>query len=220
MRMFKLYDISMTVHEGVQVWGNSDDKRPVFENRGNHNTGETHETRISLDVHTGTHLDAPLHMLRDGATIETIPLQDLIGNARVLDLTHVEDAITQSDLEPLAIQRGEWILLKTRNSFVDTFDNQFVYVKEDAARYLAEIGIKGVGTDGLGIERSQPGFPTHRTLMRANVLILEGLRLKEAPAGTYFFVLAPLKLKGIEAAPDQAMPTFPNTVGLSREMEV
>lgn len=202
--MFKLYDISMTVTEGMQVWNEMEELRPEFKNRVNHSTGETYETRISLDAHTGTHLDAPLHMLKEGATIESIPLEDLVGTARVLDLRHVEDAVTQADLEPFAIQPGEWILLQTRNSLTDTFDQGFVFVREEAARYLAGIGIKGVGTDGLGIERSQPGFPTHRTLMRANVLILEGLRLKEVPAGTYFFVLAPLKLEGIEAAPARA----------------
>ncbi|MDF2963841.1 MAG: cyclase family protein [Paenibacillus sp.] len=202
--MFKLYDISMTVSTEIQVWDDKDEKRPVFENTSNHITGDTHGTRISMDVHTGTHLDAPLHMLKDGATIESIPLQDLIGTARVLDLTHVTDGITRSDLEPFAIQPGEWILLKTINSNSESWSFQFIYLKEDGAQYLAELGIKGVGTDGLGIERSQRDFPTHRTLMRQNVLILEGLRLKDVPSGSYFFVLAPIKLTGIEAAPARA----------------
>ncbi|WP_281889578.1 cyclase family protein [Paenibacillus sp. YYML68] len=202
--MFKLYDISMTIHRDMMVWKDRDAKRPSFENTGNHETGQTYETRISLDAHTGTHLDAPLHMLKDGATIETIPLQDLIGTARVLDLTHVVDGVTKADLEPLAIQKGEWILFKTSNSFTDKFELDFIFLKEDGAQYLAELGIKGVGTDALGIERSQPEYGTHRTLMRNNVLILEGLRLADVPAGTYFFVLAPLKLEGIEAAPARA----------------
>ncbi|TVY05556.1 cyclase family protein [Paenibacillus cremeus] len=204
--MFKLYDISMTLDAGIQVWKDKDAKRPTFENTSNHETGSTYETRISLDAHTGTHLDAPLHMLKDGATIETIPLQDLVGTARVLDLTHVTHEITREDLEPFAIQKGEWILFKTRNSLNEgpNFDVEFVFLRADGAAYLAELGIKGVGTDALGIERSQSEYPTHRTLMRNNVLILEGLRLKDVPSGSYFFVLAPLKLAGIEAAPARA----------------
>ncbi|MCZ8522842.1 MULTISPECIES: cyclase family protein [Paenibacillus] len=202
--MLKLYDISSVIRPQMQVWKDLEHNRPVFQTVRSHDTGETHETRISLDAHTGTHLDAPLHMLPDGAQIESIPLQDLIGPARVLDLTRVEDGITRADLEPLAIQPGEWILLKTKNSYSEAWDDGFVYVKQDGAEYLAQLGIKGVGVDGLGIERSQEGYPTHRSLMRRGVLILEGLRLKDVPAGSYFFVLAPLKLEGIEAAPARA----------------
>lgn len=202
--MFKLYDISMAVHADMAVWGDGADKRPSFQNTSNHETGGPYETRISMDAHTGTHLDAPLHMLADGTTIDSIPLADLIGPARVLDLTHAEETITADDLRPLAIQPGEWLLLKTRNSQSTRWDDRFVFLREDGAAYLAGLGVKGVGTDGLGIERSQPGFPTHRTLMRAGVLILEGLRLAEVPAGNYYFVLAPLKLEGIEAAPARA----------------
>lgn len=202
--MFKLYDISMTIKPGMQVWKNAADKQPEVRTVSSHAEGGPHESRLSLDVHTGTHLDAPLHMLPGAATIETIPLEDLIGSARVLDLTHVEERIGRADLEPWAIQRGEWILLKTRNSYMEEWDSDFVFVAEDGARYLAELGIKGVGVDGLGIERAQAEYPTHRTLMRQNVLILEGLRLREVPPGSYFFVLAPLKLEGIEAAPARA----------------
>ncbi|AEI42096.1 cyclase family protein [Paenibacillus mucilaginosus] len=202
--MFKLYDISSVIRPQMQVWKDLEHNRPVFETVRSHDSGETHETRISLDAHTGTHLDAPLHMLPGGEKIEAIPLGDLIGPARVLDLTGAEDGITRQDLEPFAIQPGEWILLKTKNSYTDEWRDDFIYVKQDGAEYLAGLGIKGVGVDGLGIERSQEGYPTHRTLMRSGVLILEGLRLKEVSGGSYFFVLAPLKLEGIEAAPARA----------------
>ncbi|WP_248928200.1 cyclase family protein [Paenibacillus hamazuiensis] len=202
--MFKLYDISMTIRENMQVWNNKDTKKPSFENTANHEIGQTYETRISMDAHTGTHLDAPLHMLKGGDTIDKIPLDHLIGPARVLDLTRVEGSIGREHLEPFAIRENEWILLKTRSSFSEEFDFDFVFVNMEGARYLAELKIRGVGTDALGIERAQPDYSTHRTLMSNNVLILEGLRLKDVPAGPYWFVLAPLKLEGIEAAPARA----------------
>jgi len=200
----KMYDISMTIREDMQVYKNKEEKKPELKNMSNWETGKVYETRISLDAHTGTHLDAPLHMLEKGATIETIPLDSLVGPARVLDFTHVEEGITRADLEPCHIQPGEWLLFKTKNSFTELFDFEFIYLKADGAQYLKEIGIKGVGTDALGIERAQPDYATHRTLMGSDILILEGLRLKDVPAGNYYFVLAPLKLEGIEAAPARA----------------
>jgi arylformamidase len=80
-----------------------------------------------------------------------------------------------------------------------------VYVRQDAAEYLAEIGIRGVAIDGLGIERAQPEYPTHRSLMRKDIYIVEGLRLKEIEPGEYFMVIAPLKMEGIDAAPARAL---------------
>jgi len=202
--MFRIIDISMTIQEGMQVYKNKEEKKPRIYNTSNFQTGNAHESKIDIDVHCGTHVDAPLHMLEDGASIETIGLERLVGHARVLDLTHVEEAVGREELERHSLQRGEWVLLKTRNSFSDKFDPNFVYVREDGARYLIETGVMGVGVDGLGIERSQPEYSTHRPLFRNNVIVVEGLRLKDVSPGTYFMVVAPLKLTGIDAAPARA----------------
>jgi len=202
--MPKIYDISMTIQEGMQVWKNYESKKPKIVNVQNHDTGSTHESRIDIDVHCGTHVDAPLHMIPGGATIETIGLDRLVGPARVLDLTGAKDCITREHLEPFAPQRGERILLKTRSSFSEEFDMEFPFVREDAARYLVECGVSLVGIDAAGIERAQPGYPTHRTLMGNDIIIVEGLRLKEVEPGPYWLVIAPLKLTGIEAAPARA----------------
>ncbi|GIP40866.1 cyclase [Paenibacillus sp. J31TS4] len=202
--MFKLYDISMTIQPGMQVYKNKEEKKPEIRTVQSHAEGKPHESRLSLDTHTGTHLDAPLHMIADGATIETIPLESLVGTCRVLDLTHVEDSIGRADLERHGVQPGEWLLFKTRNSLSEEFDFEFVYLNQEGAAYLSEIGVRGVGTDGLGIERAQPGHVTHKTLMNAGALVVEGLRLRDVPAGTYFLVVAPLKLTGIDAAPARA----------------
>jgi arylformamidase len=203
--MFKIYDISMTIQDGMQVYKNKEEKKPKIYNSSNFQTGRSHESKIDIDVHCGTHVDAPLHMLEDGATIETIGLERLVGMARVLDLTHVQDGVSREDLEAHGLQRGEWVLLKTRNSFSDEFDPEFVYVKEDGARYLIESGVMGVGVDGLGIERAQPEYTTHRPLFRNNVVVVEGLRLKDVSPGSYFMVIAPLKLTGIDGAPARAL---------------
>jgi len=202
--MQRIIDISMTIHEGMQVYKNKEEKKPKIYNTSNHETGRVHESRIDIDVHCGTHVDAPLHMLAGGETIETIGLERLVGPARVLDLTHVEDAITKDDLVPYGIQRGERILFKTKNSLTDEFLWDFVYLREDGAQYLIERGVTLAGTDGLGIERAQPEYTTHRPLLRNNIVIVEGLRLAHVEAGSYWLVIAPLKLTGIDAAPARA----------------
>ncbi|TVX98614.1 cyclase family protein [Cohnella terricola] len=202
--MPKIYDISMTIEESMQVWKSYEHKKPSITNVQNHDEGKPHESLLTLNTHTGTHVDAPLHMLAGGETIETIPLERLVGPARVLDLTHAKDFITKDDLVPFAIQKGERVILKTSSSFSEDFLLDFVFLREDGAKYLADIGVGLVATDALGIERAQAEYPTHRTLMRNDVIIVEGLRLKDVPAGNYTLVIAPLKLTGIDGAPARA----------------
>ncbi|MFC5702834.1 cyclase family protein [Cohnella faecalis] len=202
--MSRIIDISMTIEESMQVWKGYEHKKPKITNVQNHDQGKPHESRLDMDVHCGTHVDAPLHMLAGGATIETVTLEQLVGPARVLDLTHVVDHITKEDLLPFAIQRGERILFKTSSSLREDFDLNFPFLREDGAAYLAEIGPILVGTDALGIERAQAEYPTHRSLMRKDIIIVEGLRLKHVEPGNYNLVIAPLKLTGIDAAPARA----------------
>lgn len=203
--MPKIYDISMTIEESMQVWKSYPHKKPRIENVQNHDEGKPHESLLTINTHTGTHVDAPLHMLPGGPTIETITLERLIGPARVLDLTHVKDFITKDDLVPFAIQRGERLLFKTSSSFTEEFMLDFAFLREDGAQYLAELGVGLVATDALGIERAQAEYPTHRTLMSNDVIIVEGVRLKDVPAGNYTLVIAPLKLTGIDASPARAL---------------
>jgi arylformamidase len=204
MGLGRMIDISMTIEEGMQVWKSYEHKKPHITNVQNHDQGKPHESRLDMDVHCGTHVDAPLHMLPGGDTIETVTLEQLCGPARVLDLTNVKGHIAKEDLLPFAIQRGERIIFKTSSSMSEQFDVEFPFLREDGAAYLADIGITLVATDALGIERAQPEYPTHRTLMRAGVIIVEGLRLKHVEAGNYTLILAPLKLTGIDAAPARA----------------
>ncbi|MFC5469982.1 cyclase family protein [Cohnella suwonensis] len=202
--MPNIYDISMTIEESMQVWKSYEAKKPKISNVQNHDEGKPHESLLTINTHTGTHVDAPLHMLPGGETIETIGLERLVGPARVLDLTHVVGSITKEDLVPFAIQPGERLLFKTASSLSEDFLMEFPFLREDGAKYLADIGVGLIATDALGIERAQAEYPTHRTLMRADVIIVEGVRLRDVKAGNYTLVIAPLKLTGIDAAPARA----------------
>lgn len=198
----KMYDVSAPIFEGMTVYKNKPEKQPKILSATN---GYVTESRIDMDVHSGTHLDAPLHMVKDGETFESISLEKLVGNCRVLDLTHVEDKIGRAELEGCDIAPGDFVLFQTKNSWEDAFSFEFVYLAQDGAEYLVEKGVRGVGTDALGIERSQEGHPTHKTLFGAGVIVIEGLRLREVPAGQYFMVAAPLKLVGTDAAPARVL---------------
>lgn len=194
----KIYDITVPIFEGMPVYKNKPEKQPKISRVTN---AHVTESRLELDVHSGTHIDAPLHMINGGDTFESISLEKLVGSVKVLNLTHVEDGITKADLDKFDIQEDDFLLFKTKNSFDEDFNPEFIYLKEDGATYLAELNIRGVGIDALGVERSQPNHPTHKVLFGANIIVIEGLQMKAVEAGTYFMVAAPLKLIGTDAAP-------------------
>lgn len=166
------------------------------------------EHELTISSHIGTHIDAPAHFLQDGATLDQIALEKLVGPCRVLDFTKNEEKITQEDLLPFSISPSERILFKTKNSFLSPtkkFDYNFIYLDHTGAAYLAEIGISCVGIDYLGIERNQPDHESHIALLSKNIPIIEGLRLKHVEAGHYHLCCLPLLVPGLEGAPARAI---------------
>jgi arylformamidase len=154
-----------------------------------------------MNLHTGTHIDAPYHVDDTGATIDSVDLNKLIIKCRVIDLTNIIDRITKEDLIDKNIKTGEFLLLKTKNSEVEEFQADFVFLEKSGAEYLAESGIIGVAIDSLGIERAQPEHETHKILFRSGITIIEGVRLKEIKEDEYFMCALPLKIKGVDGAP-------------------
>lgn len=200
----KIIDISLAIHPGMRVYKGRDSKQPIHTQVASLPGDSVNESQLTINLHTGTHMDSPLHMKQGGWATENLPLEDLITTAKVLDLTTVQDAITREDLAGHTINKGDFLLLKTRNSFLD-LKERFVYLRQDAARHVADKGIKGLGIDALGVERDQPGHLTHHALMDAGILIMEGLDLSRAPAGEYLLIALPLKIKNAEGAPARAV---------------
>jgi len=166
------------------------------------------EAKLTLGSHTGTHIDSPSHFLARGDTVDRIPLEQLVGPCIVIDMTEIDGAITADDLDDYEIEEGDIVLLKTKNSRcnpTEPFDTNFVYLDHSGAQYLAERGVAAVGIDYLGIERDQPGHETHKTLMLADIAIIEGLRLAHAHEGEYILFCLPLALPGFDAAPARAI---------------
>lgn len=204
--MMKIFDISWPI--STATTGYKDRHIVKFEEISTFAKNGVRDSTMHLSSHTGTHVDAPAHFLKDGLTIDQIQLDRLVGDAVVLDLMHVVDGITRDDLIDKNIQKGDIILLKTVNSLTPAtgkFTPHFTYLAASGAQYLVEIGIKAVGIDYLGIERSQSDHLTHTTLMHADVVIIEGLRLEFIAPGEYMCVCLPLNIIGLEASPARAI---------------
>lgn len=201
----KIHDVTMLIHKDMAVYNNIKDKKPKITVVAEHESSGYYESRIYMDIHTGTHLDAPLHMVEGGDTIENIDLYNCITPCTVYDLTSLESQITKEDIVNLNINEGDFVIFKTRNSFSEEFDFNFVFIEKSAAEYLRDKKVKGVGIDALGVERDQPGHETHKALLGSGITVLEGLYLKDIQPGMYTLVALPLKIKGTEGAPARAV---------------
>lgn len=208
----KIHDISMDINFEMTVYKNKDIKRPVITVNQDFSNSSAYESSIKMDMHTGTHIDAPLHMIEDGSNMDEFNIESTITNCKVLDFTKVEDRITADDLATKEINANDFIILKTKNSYREDFDFEFVYLEDSGAMYLRDQRIKGVGIDSLGIERNQEGHDTHKILLGSDITIIEGLRLKHINEGEYELCALPLKISGVEAAPARAILIEKTTV--------
>jgi arylformamidase len=201
-------DISVPVRNGMVRWPGD----PAFhiERAQDQEKGDVATvSRMTLGVHTGTHMDAPLHFIRNGAAIDSMPLDATIGRARVIGIDDPK-SIKRGELLSHRILPGERILFKTRNSDgawnTDQFDEDFVFISHDAAAYLAECGIRCVGVDYLSVGGFREDGPeTHHALLGAGIWIVEGLNLHGIEPGDYELACLPLRLMGSEGAPARAI---------------
>ena len=166
----KIWDVSMLIEENMMVYKNRAEKKPSVTLDREFSEGGVNESMIKMNLHTGTHIDAPFHMQKGGQTVETLDLNHLITKCTVLDLTMVKAGITKSDLSGFTIKEGSFVLLKTKNSLSEDFLMDFTFLAETGAAFLAERKVIGVGIDALGIERDQPGHPTHKLLFDQQII--------------------------------------------------
>jgi arylformamidase len=164
---------------------------------------------ISLGSHTGTHMDAPIHFVRGGEGMDRMPLDATMGPARVVEIQDPA-AIKPDELDPHGIGRGERVLFKTRNSSVawwtQDFIEDFVYVSQEAARYLAERGVRTVGVDYLSVGGFHvDGVETHRALLGAGIWVIEGLDLSRVEPGDHELICLPIKVEDGDGAPARAL---------------
>ncbi|HUM91088.1 MAG TPA: cyclase family protein [Candidatus Competibacter sp.] len=202
-------DISLTISPNLPHWPGS----PLTEITRRRDMGQgdaVNDSVLRCGVHTGTHVDAPLHFLADGADVTQLALDALIGPVVVVALPDV-GAVTANDLESLNLPTGtSRLLLRTRNSEgwrrgERDFRTDFVALTVDAARWIAARGLRLIGVDYLSVQIFRGDPQTHIALLQAGIVIVEGLNLAEVAPGSYELICLPLKLAGAEGAPARAV---------------
>lgn len=201
----KIFDISRKLGAGTIVYPGN----PKFTLRRlkTHRRHGSELSEMTIGLHTATHLDAPRHFLRNGASIENTRLERCVGWCRVLNMTRVAEGIGEADVRRHKPQKGEMLLFKTKNSASSTrFNRKFIHLTESGARYLARAGIRAVGTDGPSIRKYKLRPDTvHPLLFRAKILVYEGLDLRNIRPGRYYFIGVPLKIQNAEGSPVRAI---------------
>lgn len=201
-------DVSVPLKTGMVHWPGDPDfrlTRPQDLGRGDVCT----VSEIALGVHTGTHMDAPSHFVRDAASMDALPIEAVIGPARVIGVRH-PDVVPTDELREHDIRPGDRVLFKTRNSprcwETDAFQEDFVYIPRDTAAYLVDRGVRTVGVDYLSVAGYHHDLvETHETLLRAGIWVIEGLNLTAIEPGLYDLICLPLRIAGAEGAPARAV---------------
>jgi arylformamidase len=201
-------DVSVTVRHGMPHWPG--DPPIVLERAMDIGQGDScNLSRLAMGVHSGTHMDGPLHFVHGADGLDQMPLTATIGEARVVQIEDPE-CVTAEELGRHRLRTGERVLFRTRNSAhcwqTETFVKDFVYISEPAAHYLAQIGVQTVGVDYLSVGGYYvDGARIHRILLDAGIWIIEGLDLSRVEAGSYELICLPVKLHESDGAPARAI---------------
>jgi arylformamidase len=205
----QIYDISLTIENGMPVWpGDPEVKIERIKEIGK--DSHSNNSHISMSVHTGTHVDAPVHFIPKGTGVDQLPLKILTGRVYVLDMPKVNlitaEALQKADIPP----RTRRLIIKTKNSQLwssknKVFQKDFVALSPDGAQFLVDHGVKLVGIDYLSIAPYKQGQIPHELFLKAGVILVEGLNLSKVSQGRYSLYCLPLKILNSDGAPARAI---------------
>jgi arylformamidase len=204
----EMIDISLPISPASVVWPSA--SKPQLTRRLSIDRGDAvNDTDLFMNVHTGTHIDAPVHHLQHAWGADSAPLDAMIGEAFVIDLSGCQD-IDAHALESAWPSNATRVLLKTRNSKLwerrhAEFTPGYAALTENTGDWLVSRGVRLIGTDYLSIQRFSDSNRVHKVLLGAGVVILEGLDLSAVNAGRYELLCLPLKLMGADGAPARAV---------------
>lgn len=206
--MATVYDVSLPiVNDGLVYPGNPEIKISAQQSLTKGDSANV--SLLSLGSHTCTHVDAPKHFFEDGAGVDTLPLDVLMGPAMLIAMADDVMAVGEAELRKHELRGHTRVLIRTRNSRFagqKPFVRDYTFLAPDGAAYLVSLGVKLVGIDYLSIEQFHSGHHrTHRTLLEHGVIIVEGLDLSRPPMGPYELRCLPLRLAGLDGAPARAV---------------
>lgn len=194
-----VYDITRPLSADAVLYPG--DVRPQFHEIDN---GQYRVTEMTLGTHTGTHIDAPSHYLRDGMTVDAIPPDVLVGPARVVDCSDAEGLIGPECLAG-RLAGTRTLLVKTWFSGRQEFDPEYPSLSPEAAKVIAEAGITCLGTDTPSVEAFNGDGSVHRLLLGSGMAVLELLDLAAVPEGEYTMAALPLRIRGADGSPVRAI---------------
>jgi len=201
-------DASVPLHTGMVHWPS--DPSVHFERFADMKEGAVcNVSKMDLCCHAGTHMDGLNHFIRDGAPLDTVPFDAVIGPCRVIEIKD-DDSVKPAELKKHKLKKGERVLLKTRNSkrewWNETFDTKFIHISQQAARHMVECGIRTIGIDYLSVGGYQrDGVECHQVLLGAGIWIIEGLNLTKVKPGRYDLICLPVKIRDSDGAPARAV---------------
>ena len=201
-------DVSVPLHTGMVHWPT--DPAVHIERFADMDKGAIcNVSKIDLCAHAGTHMDGLNHFIKDGAPLDTVPFDAVIGPCRVIELKDA-DSVKPAELAKHMLRKGERILLKTRNSkrqwWEEDFDTQFIHISKDAAQHMVDRDIRTIGVDYLSVGGYQrDGVECHQVLLGAGVWIIEGLDLTKVKPGKYDLICLPVKIRNSDGAPARAI---------------
>jgi arylformamidase len=208
----KIHDVSLVLRPDMITWPG--EPAPKIQPLRRIAKGDTANVSVvTLSDHAGTHVDPPIHFLEGGNTVDRLPLEAFVGPCVVVAFDG-PGHVSAEWLDRAKIAAGtERILFKTKNSarWDDanaSFTRDFTTINASAARWCVEHKVRLVGVDYLSIEpqgAEKEGYPVHKTLLGANVVIIEGLDLRSVAPGQYELVCAPIKLLDGDGAPARVL---------------
>jgi arylformamidase len=201
------FDITVPIKNKMLNWP-GDPEVEIYKRSSIEKGDEANVSGINFGLHTGTHMDAPIHFIENGDDITKVSPDVLIGKAKVISISN-PDYIGKEELYGKNINKGDRILFKTRNSdsewYNEEFKEDFVYLNDEGAEYLASAGVILIGIDYLSIAKFNESETTHKILLNKGIAIIEGLYFNNVSAGEYELFALPLKIAGADGSPLRVM---------------
>jgi arylformamidase len=205
-----LIDISLPIKNDLPVWP-GDPKIDISSISSMDNGDSCNVSYMKMGVHAGTHIDAPHHFMNNHKTIENLNLDLLVGTVYVAEIPGDSEVISDKVLEESSIPEGiTRLIIKTKNSNYWKLDNsqfkkEFVAIDKKGAEWIVDKGIRLIGVDYLSVAPYSAGTPTHKVLLGAEVIIVEGLNLLMVEVGYYELICLPIKILGSDGSPARAI---------------